>query len=471
MNCPNCNFEKYFGDFCVKCGKNLNKKKIQPNFISRTIYSTIIIFLLISTLIYGFTMLLEKVLNPENTLEQMNEAYILKNEDEFSSYFLTDKSAYSDSIAFYNYIDSIGWPLIYKQLKKEVATKSQNPLETIYDKAGNKLISIVHRPFIFGHFSKSIFYIHPVQIELNEKNEYEKLYLVNKKNLHNVQIKNTMKIVPGIYDLSLQNENLHFTDSKSLLKRLVLEGEGKNYQRIDTGVYSKKVIVQTNLLGASLIVDGVNIGVFNGTNFDLGNVFINKDVEVQARMMFDSNQWNSEISNLSSEMIQVNFSEEVVQKYKNYLIQKEYEKNQKVEEERIKQLTEKSKMYEEEINMFIQEFRENYELALNNGEFGYVEDYFNSSLVISEVYRKEVQSVKNIPYYNYTFLTNDLTKLEAMDEDIFIAYTTETFEFVSESEALSIKKMKKYKIKLDSGYMFTINEIEQISNEEKSISQ
>jgi hypothetical protein len=58
-----------------------------------------------------------------------------------------------------------------------------------------------------------------------------------------------------------------------------------------------------------------------------------------------------------------------------------------------------------------------------------------------------------------------------MDEDIFIAYTTETFEFVSESEALSIKKMKKYKIKLDSGYMFTINEIEQISNEEKSISQ
>ncbi|MEE1131714.1 MAG: hypothetical protein UHX00_08870 [Caryophanon sp.] len=82
---------------------------------------------------------------------------------------------------------------------------------------------------------------------------------------------------------------------------------------------------------------------------------------------------------------------------------------------------------------FFDSFRSDYESSLYYIEPSYIQSYFSNNALYGE-FEKFINGHYAIPGYEYTFGTNDITKMEPIDANSFYVYTYETFYFYSDED-------------------------------------
>ena len=95
--------------------------------------------------------------------------------------------------------------------------------------------------------------------------------------------------------------------------------------------------------------------------------------------------------------------------------------------------------------------------ANNYANFGYISYYFEEGTEIYNDYKKFVEDHAAIDYYNYTSISNEVTKVEKISDSEYMLYATEEFDFETTDETVNYVRDKSYKIKFrdDDSAVFT----------------
>lgn len=105
----------------------------------------------------------------------------------------------------------------------------------------------------------------------------------------------------------------------------------------------------------------------------------------------------------------------------------------------------------DDIYSFFDQYRSDYEAALYYIEPSYIESYFANNALYDE-FEKFIDGHYSIPGYEYTFGTNEITKMVPIDENSFYVYTYETFYFYSDEDGTYYyERTKRYTTKHNGG--------------------
>ncbi|OCS91073.1 TcaA NTF2-like domain-containing protein [Caryophanon latum] len=111
----------------------------------------------------------------------------------------------------------------------------------------------------------------------------------------------------------------------------------------------------------------------------------------------------------------------------------------------------------DEIHGFFDQYRSDYEAALYYIEPSYIQSYFANNALYNE-FKKFIDGHYAIPGYEYTFGTNEITKMVPIDENSFYVYTYETFYFYSDEDGTYYyERSKRYTTKHNGGNFKFIN--------------
>lgn len=108
------------------------------------------------------------------------------------------------------------------------------------------------------------------------------------------------------------------------------------------------------------------------------------------------------------------------------------------------------------IYSFFSNYRDDYEAALYYIEPSYIQSYFSNNSLYNE-FVKFINGHYSIPGYDYTFGSNDITKMEPIDANSFYVYTYETFHFYSDEDGMYYyERSKRYTVAHNGGnFKFT----------------
>lgn len=462
-NCTSCG-EKRKGNekFCVGCGNPLNervekvkavkeKPAISPKQKRIRIASVISVAIILMSLV-GAHLFFSSKYDVSKTLIDMNQTFTKGDASGFLAFFQLDKQIVSDDEGFYSYIEDEGWEIVRDQMKTEIDRIETEGLSNfILDSKGNKLVSVISQPVLFGLYDEISFLIHPVKVTAELPMDGTTITLAESEKAGNKGEKLEMgEFLPGNYEWNSVIAS-EFSDIKGAGK-IEVSGSGDNLYVFEPVVEAAMVEVTSDVQEAILWINGKSTEKSVEEMGEFGPVTLDGTVEVTAETKDENGKSvKGEPLAIKSDSVHIEFAH----------VQKKVaaERTQKLEEIKQQKLAEE---HQSAITDFIDSYRYDFENSLNYADFSYIEDYFPTGSSVQDEYLNEIKrhSALNTSY-NYDFHSNTVTGFKVIDETTFLITTAEMFYFYSEDDSLKYNKTKTYTVKFmnDQYYITSIDQL------------
>jgi len=469
-NCPECGKERIGSEkFCLNCGHKLKelpasvkvataapKKRstASPKQRKLRIASVISVAVLILGL-FGAHIYLNLKYDASKKLIVMNAAFTKGDGAKFLSQFNIPEKAVKDEEGFYSYIEDQGWEEIRNQMKKEVSVLENEGISNIIrDTDGNKLISVLNEPILFGLYNDITFMVHPVKVEaempLDETTVVMDGFEVKGNEGDSVAVG---EFLPGSYEweASIPSEYSKVETKGTEL----ISGDGDNHFVFSPSLEAGMITVTSDISEATLWINGKSTGKTVKEMKIFGPVALNGTVKILAEAKDESGALvKGETVAVESEKVHIEFAHVQEKITSDRLKQREAEE--------LRQFVEDNEML---VSDYIDSFRYNFEDALNYADFSYITDYFETGSEIQADYLADIERHGSMTdSYNYDFQSNTITGVKAIDENTLLVNTAEMFFFSSNDTVLRYNKTKAYTVKINIDQYY-ITKIETLASE------
>ena len=467
-NCFNCGDERKGTEkFCVGCGSRFEEEassesvkvqKEKKTISSKRKKSRIAVLISVAVILLGLIgshLFLQSKYDVSNTLAKMNQAYSAGDKSKLLSYFDVSEKTSKNEEGFYSFLEEEGWENIRDQMKSEANRLNAEGLSNIIlDSEGNKLISALEKPVLFGLYNEVTFLVHPVKVEMEMPLDDTTI------TMQDITVKGdkgeVVKVgdfMPGSYKWTAKVASEYGEIKENGSTDVV--GDGKNTYEYTPEVEAGMVTITSDVPEAILWIDGKSTEKTIAEIKSFGPAPLNGTMEINAETKNDKGEKvKGEPIAIDSTTVHIRFAH--VQ--------------EKVTAERTKQLEEKKReqlaeSHGQAVASFVDEFRYSFESALNNADFSYIADYFPTGSQIQEDYLADIDRHSAMDeYYYYDFQSNTTTGFEIIDESTFLVTTAEMFYFDSYEDRLKYNKTKAYTVKLQNSQYY-IQNIDQITSD------
>ncbi|BDH61330.1 hypothetical protein MTP04_14600 [Lysinibacillus sp. PLM2] len=476
--CTNCGrVQTKLGSYCSECGAPLavgldhvqafepNDNKPFQNVVNRrsqsnapqvkekktlslgmkiTIVSGIVLFLLI----VGAHLYIQKSLDPNSQLEAMNTYFTDEDAEKFSEAFIFPEGTIVDPEAFYYFMVDNDWSnMIYPDLQYALTDFKENGSTlSLEDSNGNLLISIEEEPYLL-FYKKINFHVEPVEVtvEANTNGDPVELTFANleTKEITDSSFKLGL-FAPGEYKYTLNIKDDYF--EKELEEYVSINGKGNSKYSFEIDLSENAVQFTSDIDDAIIYINGENTNK-TANEINLFAAPLDGSVEVYAEAV------NNEGETIQSETITLTDKN-------HHLVFSEVQEQMAIEEFHNIYLQDAIDMY--------QNFRADYNNAINDTDFSYVSEYFVHDSELYKNYEKYVEDHEKIEGFDYHFISNQVTKTEPLSSNSLVLETYEIFVFTSDADGTwHYEKAKRYTIELID-YQLKITNIEEFGESIKN---
>ncbi|MEI4768822.1 hypothetical protein WAX74_04005 [Psychrobacillus sp. FJAT-51614] len=467
-NCVNCGVKRQGTEnFCLNCGtkleevvpiKTTKRSTINPKQKKMRIASIISIFVIIVGL-YGAHLFLNWKYDTSKIIIEMNKAYVKGEHTEFLSFFSIPEKVIEDSEGFYSFIEDEGWDQLRNQIKEEVKILEDDELSNIIlDSHGNKLMSVTNEPLLFGLYDRVSFVLHPIKVQaeipLNETSIVINEQTVTEDEGKSITIGN---FLPGEYNWKASAPSEFATIENEGIINVI--GDGNNSFIFKPEMEAGMATITSDLPDAVLWVNNKSTGKTVTEITSLGPVPYDGTVTITAEAK------DTEGKIVKGEQVAIKSNSAHI-KFAHIQDKIASDRKKQLEIEVMRLLKNE---HEENVGYYIDNFRYDFENALNSADFSYISGYFPTSSEIQSIYLKEIENHGKIDgYYDYDFQSNTITDIKAIDQNTLYVETAEVFYFYSDDEDYIYNKTKGYTVTINGDQYFITN-IEQLTTEKEII--
>lgn len=472
-NCPNCGVEKRGSEkFCLNCGNKFevveqqpepraavppkSKKRSTGTPKQRKLRIAGIVSVAVILLgVLGGHFFLKSKYDVSKTINDMNRAYLKNDQSTFLSYFNVSDNVVKNEEGFYSFMEEQGWEDLRDQMKSEVKHLETEGLSNIIeDSEGNKFISVINDPILFGLYDRISFLVHPVKVETEMPLDKTTVVLndltVTGAEGDHVAVGN---FLPGSYTwkASVPSEYSPIEAEGSI----DVSGDGSNVFVFSPSFEAGMITVTSDISDAVIWVNGKSTEKTVKEMSSFGPIPFNGKVELSAEGKNENNAVvKGDTVKVDSDTVHIPFAH-IQEK-----VAADRAKQQAAEE--LEQLVEE---HEVPLTDFVDSFRYVFEDALNYQDFSYIADYFPTGSQVQTDYFDDIErhAALEVSYY-YDFQSNSVTSVKAIDTNTFIVNTAEMFFFTSDGEEFKYNKTKAYTIKIQGDEYF-IHNIEVLDSE------
>lgn len=397
--------------------RSIHNENVQPKKPMKT--STKIISGIVAVFILGLVIahfMIQGKLDPYEKLVDANKAFVAENHEVFAGYFAFDEGTTVDTKAFLKYMNEQQWtenisPQIEEGLNK---LKLGTYADAIVDDEGNKLFTINEKKFL-GIYQQYDIKVIPIEVSaytsipsatVNYTNDQQKELTTDTVSLG--------QFAPGIYEFKLDVSD--DVSSTTVTQEKTVAHNGDKTAELFFDFSDTTVTLSSDYNDAIVFIDGESTKK-KASELKLYTLPLDGSVEVYAVYTKDGAEKKSEKVTFTSTETHIPFAD--VQK--------------NIEQEAAKQ--ELLSNYSDDVKQFYYNFRDEYLYAVNNGDFSYVSSYFEEGSELKRDYEKFILDHRKFDYYyDYTFLSNDVTDVAAVNNNTLSVKTREIFEFNTDTE-------------------------------------
>ena len=469
--CSNCGEERKGSEkFCVGCGtpfmdategqkrSDSGDKKAQSTISPKRKKGRIAVLISVAVIVIGLVgthLFLQSKYDVSNKLVEMNQSYISGEKSQFLSYFEVPEKTAKNAAGFYLFVEEEGWEDIRNNMKSEADRLNEEGLSNIIlDSEGNKLISVIEKPVIFGLYKEVSFLLHPTAVEIEIPFDGAIITMEDKTAKGDKgEIVELGDFLPGQYQWKATVASKYGEIAQK--GSVSVAGDSKNRSTFSPDIEAGVVKITSDVPEAILWVNGESTKKTVAELKSIGPVPIDGTVEVTAETENDKGEkLKGEPMTVQTEAVHIKFAH----------IQEKVaaERTKKLEAQKLQQLKEE---HEYSVTALVDDFRYSFESALNSADFSYIADYFPTGSQIQEDYLADINrhyAMDN--YYYYDFQSNTITGFDVIDENTFLVTTAEMFYFDSSEDRLKYNKTKAYTVKYQNSQYY-IHEIDQLTSE------
>lgn len=469
-NCPVCGTDKNGSErFCLNCGnkfqeftestqtivtKSEKRSSVSPKKRKLRIASVVSVAVIIMGLFGGHLFLSAKY-DASKTLIEMNQAFSKGDHSKFLSHFSVADDVVKDEEGFYTFFEEESWEEIRNQMRTEASLLEKEGFSNIIkDSNGNKFISVISDPILFGVYNDISYMVHSVKVETKMTMDNTTIVMKNVTVTGN-EDENVLVgyFLPGSYSWKASVSSEYSPIESGGFERV--SGDGNNHYVFSPSLKAGMISVTSDDSEATLWINGKSTGKTVKEMKSFGPVAFNGSVEVLAETKDAKGTVVKgkpvSIESATAHIEFVHIQEKVTS---DRMKQQEAEELRKLVEE-----------YEIIVSDYISSYRFDFEQALNYADFSYIANYFETGSKVQAEYIADIErhgAMKN--YYNYDFQSNTVTSINAIDKNTLLVNTSEMFYFTSNEDEFRYIKTKAYTVKIKSGEFFITN-IEQKTSE------
>lgn len=449
--------------FCEQCGSQLQQQSETPKRAKqspinketkRPISNAMKVMLVLLAIVIGgvtvahFT--ISSKLDPYKQLTKVNKAFINENYEEFMGYFAIDDGVMTDAKAFHQYMKKIDWvneisPQITEGFKK---VDKGSFADAITDEDGYKVATILDERFL-GLYKQYKVKIVPIDVTAKTSLPLVKLTYGNGKTQEVTNESGHLgKFAPGVYEFTLDITD-DFGNSTVKEEKSIANNEN-NEQQLFFDFDQKALKVTADHKNAIVYINDKSTKK-KPAELMLVTLPTDGSVTMYAEYTDGDKKTLSDKVKVTSTKVHLPFVE--VQKKMAVTAAKE----------------ELLTNYREYARSFYYDFRNSYEDAVNYADFSYVSNFFQDGSKLKRDYSGFVLDHRNFDfYYQYNFLTNDITDIKAVDSETLTLTSFELFEFYSTDDGdWKYEREKLYTLKVIDSSLYIAN-IEDIGKVKKT---
>lgn len=470
-NCSSCGATRKDSDkFCLNCGskfESIQKTKpivssIDPIIPTKNRKKRVIGLVsigLVFAALFAAHFILQAKYDSSKKIIEMNQAFAKGDSAEFFSYFSVDDDIVSDEKGFYSFVESEGWEEIRNQLQSESKLVENGGLaDIILDSEGNNFLSVVNEPKFFGLYDNISFLVHPVIVEAAMPFDKTSLTLGNSTVTGNQgDNKAVGKFLPGNYEWQASAPSTYSSIKNK--DTVTVQGDGENLYSITPDLAAGTLNITSDVDNAVLWINGKSTKKTVGEMNAIGPVPFDGSIEILAETTDENGKKvKSETVSVEGDAVHLTFPH-VQEKAVKELAQRK-------EAEELKGLAES---HDYNVKDFISFFRYEFESALNYGDYDYLSSFFPmGSSIESEYMEKMVEHASSSEFYEYEFLTTEVTDIEALDQETLLVHTEEEFLYTLSDKLYRYYKTKAYTLTIKgNGYLIT--NIKELTNVKREI--
>ncbi len=409
---------------------------------------TIVSLIVLILLVIGAHLYIQKSLDPNSQLEAMNKYFTEEDAEKFSEAFIFPEETIVDAKSFYYFMEDNDWSnMIYPDLQYALTDFKENgATQSLEDNNGNLLISIEEEPYLL-FYKKINFHVEPVEVTVVANTNGNPVELTF-ANLETKEITDdSLKLglfAPGEYKYTLNIKDDYF--EKELEEYVSINGKGNNKYSFEIDLSENAVQLTSDIEDAIIYINGENTNK-TANEINLFAAPLDGSVEVYAEAV------NDEGETIQSETITLTDTS-------HHLVFSEVQEQMAIEEFH--------NIYSQDAIDMYQNFRADYNNAINDTDFSYVRDYFVNDSELFKNYEKYVVDHEKIEGFDYHFISNQVTKTEPLSSNSLVLETYEVFVFTSEADGTwHYEKAKRYTIELID-YQLKITNIEEFGDSIKN---
>ncbi|TWT27741.1 hypothetical protein [Planomicrobium sp. CPCC 101110] len=466
-NCRNCGRARTDSNlFCLNCGEKFddpitsastnerpkqhspkNSKIKKAGFVAAAV-------VLLATV--GTHLLLQSKYDASKSIVAMNQAFSQNDADTFFFFFTVPEDAAADEKAFYDFVENEGWESLRDQLQTETALLKNNEMsDVILDSKGNKLISVVSEPVLFGLYDKATFLIHPVTVEAEMPLDKTSVDIGTKTVSGNQgELVSVGEFVPGSYDWKASAES-EFSPIKAE-GTMDIQGDGSNSYLIDPELEGGMVSITSDVEDAVLWIDGKSTKKTVKEMSLIGPLAFDGSVEISAESKDEKGQV------IKGEPVAIETGSAHIT-FPSVQEKLESDRQETVEEEEFRAFIE---LHEPNLRDLISSFRYEFESALNYADFSYISSFFPAASPIEAEYIAKMEEHSKLEgYYEYDFTSTVVSDIEVVDEQTFQVITDEVFNYTLDEDEFNYHKTKAYTVEIQIGGGYYITAIKEVTSD------
>lgn len=442
-------------EFCRNCGARVTEpSEVQSTRSSKEPVTTtqnkqpmplrnkilIIAIILLFVALIGTHLVMKNMYNPDRKIEAMNTAYNTQDKEEFFNQFDLKQGTTGDANNFYAFVKSYGWTGLREQLDTELVKATNSGKSANIISMPGEFISVVTKPVVFGLYHDVSFTLLPTEVTVKAPFK-DTTFTFGDQEFKTTADEETIAIgsfIPGTYNWSYETAG----------EVVPLSGKGTvnvastedNVETLDVDWNVEEITILSNVEDAIVFIDGKSTEKTVDELTDLYPAQLNKNVKIHAVTKNDNGkEVSSDVVPMTESTIYLTFDH--VEKQEAAQLEKEQQQLDLSENEQV-------------VKDVYNSFRESYAEAIDYADFSYIQHYFQDGSAINKDYSKFVNDHNSIPGYNYRFILNDVTSVDAVSDTKFELFSFETFDYSSYEDApVHYERKKKYTfIKIDEEF-------------------
>lgn len=395
--------------------------------------------------------ILQKHFDPFSTLEIADDAFNDEDYESFVGYFTFPENTYVDAEVFLNYMENNEWdrdilPQFEDAFEDFKNGYSKNII--IKDRDGNRLCTIIQNK-VFGLYKD--YQIEVEAIEVFASTDIPKANLTYGKEesieLTNEESKSLGLFAPGTYsfDITLKDD----IGSRTETSEQLIYDESRKKRELNFNIDEMAITFTSDYEDAIVFIDSKPTNK-KANEIVTYTILPDGNTEVYAEYTKNGDKMVSDVITIDSNEIHIPFSD--------------VQEKKRLEEEKKYVFQE----YNQDIRNLYENFRNDYYYAVNDADFYYIKDYFETASILENDYKAFVEGHQTMGYYSYDFISNTITDIYAVDGSTISLKTNETFYFYSDVDGnWYYDRDKLYTVKIIDGY-FKIISIEDIGSPKKT---